>query len=52
MEGFVKITIQYLYDKGIIDKQDNADGVLKEHLNIEVIERRTHSVKQITDVIQ
>ena len=40
MQRAVKTTIQILYDKGLFDKFDNTDEVLKDYLLTEVNQRR------------
>ena len=45
----VKATIQIFYDKGVFDKFDNTDEVLKDFL---LTERRGPDLNSLDDVVQ
>ena len=52
LERAVRPTIQTLYDKGLFDKHDNGDQVLKQHLLVEFNDRRRPELEVVIDVIQ
>ena len=52
IETAVTTTVQVLYDRGLFDKYDNTDQVMKDYLLVEVNDRRTPDLEEVIDVVQ